>query len=138
MSGQHSTPSKCDEQARCYEEFLRQLFSGHLTPETAAPKLAAIAVSSPGIDPEECEEDLQLFWSDVLAAVLELPGRVKIVAKLIFCMSQLPPPTTKSGKQLAVNDGGERVWENTPTLGWGCMMTGIVSLHFLAQVVPPR
>jgi hypothetical protein len=33
---------------------LQDLFSGNLTPETAAPKLAAIAIPNPDIDPEEC------------------------------------------------------------------------------------
>jgi hypothetical protein len=54
MSSQDSPPSKYDEQAPSYEVILQDLFSGNLTPETAAPKLAAIAIPNPDIDPEEC------------------------------------------------------------------------------------
>jgi hypothetical protein len=118
MSGQHSSPSKYNEQARDYEDVLKQLFSGHLTPGTSAPKLASIAVPDPDIDPEECEEDLQLFWNHVLSDILEVPGGVKTVADLIFCISKLPPPITSSGEPLAVDDSRWRVWEDTLTLGW--------------------
>jgi hypothetical protein len=58
MSSQDSPPSKYDEQARSYEVILQNLFSGHLTQESAAFQLAAIAIPNPDIDPEECEEDL--------------------------------------------------------------------------------
>jgi hypothetical protein len=61
MSSKDSPPSKYDEQAHSYEVILQNLFTDHLTPETAAPKLAAIAIPNPDNDPEECEEDLQLF-----------------------------------------------------------------------------
>jgi hypothetical protein len=118
MSGQHSSPSRYDEQARGVKEVLRQLFSGHLTAETAALRLATIAIPDPSIDPEDCEGDLQSFWQDVLVAMLELPGRVQLVADLISCVSQLPPPIHKSGKPLAVHEGGERVWGHTLNLGW--------------------
>jgi hypothetical protein len=136
MSGQHSSPSKYDEQARDYEDVLKQLFSGHLTPGTSAPKLASIAVPNPNIDPEDCEGDLQSFWQDVLAAMVEIPGRVPLVANLIFCMSQLPSPITSSGKPLAVNEGGERVWEDTPTLGWILRDEWNCECTSSAQVVP--
>jgi hypothetical protein len=138
MSGQNSPSPGYDEQASTLEEILRQLFSGHLTPETAAPKLATIAVPNPNIDPEDCEGDLQSFWEDVLAAMLETPDRVQLVADLIFCMSQLPPPIDKSGKPLAVNEGGERVWEDTPTLGWVLRDEWNGECTLSSQVVPRK
>jgi hypothetical protein len=138
MSDQDSPPSKYDEQAPSYEVILQNLFSGHLTPESAAPKLAAIAIPNPDNDPEECEEDLQLFWNHVLSVIMKVPRRVETVASLIFCISQLPPPVTKSGKQLAVNEGGERVWEDTPTLGWELRDEWNGENTSPAQVVPPK
>jgi hypothetical protein len=138
MSSQDSPPSKYDEQARSYDIILQNLFSDHLTPETAAPKLAAIAIPSPDIDPEECEEDLQLFWNHVLSVMMKVPSRVETVANLIFCISQVPPPVTKSGNQLAVNEGGERVWEDTPTLGWELREEWNGENTSPAQVVPPK
>jgi hypothetical protein len=69
---------------------------------------------------------------------MKVPSRVETVADLLFCISQLPPPVTKSGKQLAVNEGGERVWEDTPTLGWELRDEWNGENAFPAQLVPPK
>jgi hypothetical protein len=69
---------------------------------------------------------------------MKVPSRVETVANLIFCVSQLPPPVTKSGKQLAVNEGGERVWEDTLTLGWELRDEWNGAYTSSAQVVPPK
>jgi hypothetical protein len=84
-----------------------------------------------------CEEDLQLFWNHVLSVIMKVPSRVETVVNLSFCISQLPP-VTKSGKQLAVNEGGELVWEDTPTLGWELRDEWNCECTTSARVVPPK
>jgi hypothetical protein len=69
---------------------------------------------------------------------MKVPSRVETVADLLFCISQLPPPVTKSGKQLAVNEGSERVWEDTPTLGWELRDEWNGECTPSARVVPPK
>lgn len=113
-----SSPPPGYEMTRPCEEILQSLSDGHLTTAEAAPKLAAITVPDPNIDPEECEEHLQELWAIVLEFLAKAPGRVKMVADLIWCIARLPPVLTESGHQLAVNDGDERVWQDLPTLGW--------------------
>lgn len=113
-----SPPGLDDEKIRHTEEVLRSLFTGNLTVEEAATKLAATTIPDPNIDLEDCEEDLQVLWGRMLAYPMEPPSRVNTVASLILYISQLPPPITVSGKQLVVNEGTLRVWDDTPTLGW--------------------
>lgn len=117
-SDRSPSPIPDDEKTRHNEQIIEDLFAGRLTAEAAATKIAAITVPDPNIDSEGCEEDLQMLWSLVLANLIAEPDRVDTVANLISCISSLPPPMTKLGKQLAVNEGTLRVWDDTPTLGW--------------------
>lgn len=59
-----------------------------------------------------------MLWGLVLASLIAEPDRVDTIGNLIICISKLPPPITKSGKQLAVNRGILRVWDDTPGLAW--------------------
>jgi hypothetical protein len=106
------------EMTRPCEEILQRFADGHLTAAEAAPKLAALTVPDPNIDPEECEEHFQELWAIVLNFLKKAPGRVEMVADLILCIARLPPILTESGEQLAVDDGCQRVWQDVPTLGW--------------------
>lgn len=106
-----------DEKMTLEISIMQSLFASQLTALAAASRLAAIATPNPNVDPEECEEDLQLLWVSVLACLVETPDLVDVVANLIWCISKLPPPITESSQQLAANEGVERVWADTPTPG---------------------
>lgn len=113
-----TSPFAFDKKTSLQLPVINSLFTGQLIAESAASRLAGITVPNPNIDPEDCEEDLQLLWGNVLTSLVEVPDQVSTVADLIWCISKLPPPITESGQQLAVNEGIERVWNDTPTLGW--------------------
>jgi hypothetical protein len=118
LDSDSSSPPPDYGMSRPCEEILQTLADGRLTAAEAAPKLAALTIPDPNIDPEDSEEYLQELWEIVLVFLKEVPGRVKIVADIVLCMARLPPVLTESGEQLAVNDGRERVWQDLPTLGW--------------------
>jgi hypothetical protein len=98
------------------EEILQNLSGCRLTAAEAAHKLAALTIPDPNIDPEECEEFFQEPWA--IDFLKKAPGRVKMVADLIWCIARLPPVLTKSGEALSVNDGDELVWQDLSTLAW--------------------
>jgi hypothetical protein len=113
-----NTPPSGYDMARPCEEILQNLSDGRLTAAEAAPKLAAITVPDPIMDPEECEEHLQELWEILLEFPGQAPGRAKMVADLVLCIARLPPVLTQPGEQLAVDDGVQRVWQDVSTLGW--------------------
>lgn len=121
MSNRNSSslePKELNELVNCQEDVLKGLFDGHLTTATAAPQLAAVTIPDSNIDSEACEERLQMLWNNVLYFLIREPNRIDTIATLIHCISNLPLPLTEDGKQLAVNEGLRRVWEDKPTLGW--------------------
>ncbi|TLD04549.1 hypothetical protein E2P81_ATG10499, partial [Venturia nashicola] len=117
MSNQNSSMLD-DEKTRHIRQTIQSLFNGCLTAEAVAAELAVITVPNPNINPRKCEGDLRLLWCLVLASLIAQPDRVDTIGNLIICISKLPPPITKSGKQLAVNQGILRVWDDTPGLAW--------------------
>lgn len=100
------------------EEVLQSLWDGHLTAAAAAPKLAAITIPDPNIDLEEIEGHLWILWGKVLTCLEKVPGRLKTVADLISHISSLRPVLTKSGEQLALDEGTQHAWQDLPVLGW--------------------
>jgi hypothetical protein len=116
-SDQDSPPPDYDMTGPC-KEVLQSFADGHLTAAAAAPKLAALTIPDPNIDPEEIEEYLRELWQIILVYLARNKSRVKTIADLIWCLARLPPVLTESGEQLAVDDGCQRVWQDVPTLGW--------------------
>jgi hypothetical protein len=121
-----SSPPPDYEMTRPCEEILQSFAAGHLTAASAAPKLAALTIPDPNIDPEEIEEHLRELWQILLVYLARNAGTVKIIADLIWCIARLPPALIGSGEQLAVDDGCQRVWQDVPSLGrelreeWNC------------------
>jgi hypothetical protein len=74
-SDKNTSPPGYDMKRPC-EEILQNLSDGRLTAAEAAPKLSAITVPDPNIDPEEYEEHLQELWA-ILLEFLESPGPSK-------------------------------------------------------------
>jgi hypothetical protein len=105
------------------EAVIRDLLDGHLTPKTAAPKLAAVTLPNPipDIDNEDDEEDvlvnIERMFNIMLEALESRPESVHTIFDLMICMSQLPPALTESGNQLCGTDPLRRVWEDLPCLG---------------------
>ena len=97
--------------------------TGHLTPQEAAPKLAAVTLPDPipDIDNEDDEEEvlvnLERMFNMMLRALSTRPEQVYTIFDSMICLSQLPPALTKSGKQLCGTDPPGRVWEDLPHLG---------------------
>ena len=97
--------------------------TGHLTPQEAAPKLAAVTLPDPipDIDNEDDEEEvlvnLERMFNMMLRALSTRPEHVYTIFDLMICLSQLPPALTKSGKQLCGTDPPGRVWEDLSHLG---------------------
>lgn len=97
--------------------------TGHLTPQEAAPKLAAVTLPDPipDIDNEDDEEEvlvnLERMFNMMLRAPSTRPEQVYTIFDLMICLSQLPPALTKSGKQLCGTDPPGRVWEDLSHLG---------------------
>lgn len=105
------------------EAVIRELLDGHLTPQVAAPKLAAVTLSDPipDIDNEHDEEEilvnLERMFNMMLKALETRPECVHTIFDLMICISQLPPALTESGHQLSGTDPPRRVWEDLPHLG---------------------
>lgn len=118
FSQRGSSPPAFDKMTDFHDQTLQKFHTGQLATEAAASKLARVTIPDPTIDPDECEESLQLLWSNVLASLIQAPDRVGSVANLILCISRLPPVVTESGKELVVNEGLQRVWDDAPTLTW--------------------
>lgn len=112
--------SRCERNA-----VLRDLFDGQISPQAAAPKLAAITLPRPPPDQDDDEDEaeealahIEGLWKNILDSLEEAPEHVKTVCDLIVCMSQLEPALTVSGKQFCDSDPLQRVWEDAPCLGF--------------------
>jgi hypothetical protein len=105
------------------ETVIHDLLTGHLTPRTAAPKLAAVTLPDPipDINNEDDEEEIlvniERMFNMMLGALETRPECVHTIFDLMICMSQLPPALTESGNQLCGTDPLRRVWEDLPHLG---------------------
>lgn len=94
---------------------LQDLFDNNpFTPQTAAHKLAKVTILSPKIKRKEFERkkfeyeyDVELLFENVLAALHKCPHRVRDVADLIVCLSELPPVVAKPSASASVS-GGEQ------------------------------
>lgn len=89
------------------EAVIRELLDGHLTPQAAAPKLAAVTLPDPipDIDNEDDEEEilvnLERMFNMMLKALETRPECVHTIFDLMICISQLPPALTESGNHFA-------------------------------------
>jgi hypothetical protein len=105
------------------EVIIRDLLDGHLTPTTAAPKLAAVTLPNPipDIDNEDDEKEvlvnLERMFSMMLHVLETRPECVHTIFDLMICMSQLPPVLTKLWEHLCGTDPPRRVWGDLPHLG---------------------
>jgi hypothetical protein len=125
------------------EAIVRDLLDGHLTPATAAPKLAAVTLPNPipDIDNEEDEEEilvnLERMFKMMLRALETRPECVHTIFDLMICMSQRPPALTESRNQLCGTDPPRCVWEDLPHLGGslGAEWSG-KSYHFCSTRCP--
>lgn len=107
------------------KDIIREVLGGTLTPETAAPKLAAVTLPDPipDADNEDDEDDIMVnierMFNYMIWSLKSRPEQVRTIFDLIVCMSQLPPALTISGRQLCETDPPGRVWEDVPRLGRG-------------------
>ena len=123
------------------EAVTRHLLDGHLTPTTAAPKLAAFTLSDPvpDINKEDDEEEvlanIERKFNMMLQALETRPKCVHIIFDLMICMAQLPPTLTQSGQQLCGTNPPRRVWEDLPCLGrsLGAEWSGLFAMPSSAE-----
>ena len=107
---------------------LHDLFDGQVSPQSGATKLAAITLPVPLPDPGNGDEDedeaeealahIEGMWHNIISSLEEAPEHAKTACDLIICMSQLQPALTVSGDQFYDSEPRQRVWEDTPRLGW--------------------
>ncbi|KAM0720933.1 hypothetical protein Q7P37_003218 [Cladosporium fusiforme] len=98
------------------KNIIQSVLDGHVSAETAAPKLAAVSLPDPNGDMDEMENNISAIWDTLLVFLQQDPSCVKVIADLIFYISHLPPVLTNSGAQLIMNEC-LHVWRDCPFLG---------------------
>jgi hypothetical protein len=126
---------------------LQALFSGTLTPKTAAPKFAALTIPNPKIKRHKYAHQIQVPSENIISSLHKQSHQVQTVADLIICISELPPIWTKpdpgapkhfitdrntclwddEGEKFGRVLGGE--WDRELDLGW--ILAIVLSLPYI-------